>query len=195
MRQLGITGNIGSGKSMVCRIFEMLGVPVYDADERARQITNSPGLLMEIKQLFGEQVFDGPKMLNRKRLGEIVFADRDKIRSLNRLIHPKVYQDYLDWLKTLGNVAFCLQESAILVETGSWKRFDALIVVSAPTELRIERVMKRDALSRPQVMQRIGNQLPQEELEEKAHHVIINDGHQPLIPQVLDIYQKWQSAS
>lgn len=187
MRKVGLTGNIGSGKTTVCRLFELLGVPVYYADKRAREITHTPQVLEQILKAFGPQVFDKEMVLNRKKLAEIVFGDKEKLSFLNSLIHPRVYKDYQDWLLNISGHQYCIQESAIMFETGHNKNFDTIIVVSAQREQRIQRVCERDNVSREAVEQRIDNQMDQQMLIKMADFVISNDNNVALIPQVLKV--------
>jgi dephospho-CoA kinase len=176
MLKIGITGGIGSGKTTACRLFENLGVPVYYADVRAGFIQNNdPALIESIKQLFGEGIYINGS-LDRQSLGKIVFSDKSKLDALNNLVHPAVFKDAQDWQEKqrLAGAAYTLKEAALLFETGSYKSLDKIIVVSAPLELRIERVMSRDKLNRTEVLKRIGNQMPQEEKEKLADFVLYN---------------------
>ncbi len=195
MLQVGLTGNIGSGKTTVCRFFEVLGVPVYYADQRARQITNTPQVLDHIREEFGVDVFDSPNRLNRQKLAQVVFNDQEALKTLNGIIHPRVYRDYHRWLQQHPHATYCLQEAAILFESGKADRFDQVIVVSAPKEIRLQRVMMRENVARHQVEQRMNNQMDQHTLEEKADYVIINDNHQAIIPQVLKLHALLGGAS
>ena len=176
MLKIGITGGIGSGKTTACRLFEKLGVPVYYADARAGFIQNNdPALIESIKQLFGEGIYINGS-LDRQSLGKIVFSDKSKLDALNNLVHPAVFKDAQDWQEKqrLAGAAYTLKEAALLFETGSYKSLDKIIVVSAPLELRIERVMSRDNLSKAEVLKRIGNQMPQEEKEKLADFILYN---------------------
>jgi dephospho-CoA kinase len=189
MIQAGLTGNIGSGKTLVCRLFEMLGVPVYYADEHARRITNTPDVRETIRKEFGDEVFDVEGNLDRKKLGSIVFEDKKALKSLNKIIHPRVRDDYKAWLQRQQGHPYTIQEAAILFETGHYRSFDRIIVVSAPRETRIQRVCRRDGLGRQDVERRMENQLEQSELEDRADHVILNDDRRLVIPQVLRLHE------
>ncbi|MFO7978895.1 MAG: dephospho-CoA kinase [Bacteroidales bacterium] len=188
MLQVGLTGNIGSGKTTVCHFFEVLGVPVYYADQRARQITNTPQVLGHIHQAFGAEVFDRPNILNRQKLAQVVFNDQEALKTLNGFIHPRVYRDYQQWLELHSQAAYCLQEAAIIFESGNEGRFDQVIVVSAPRDIRLQRVTTREKVDRHHVEQRMNNQMDQQTLEEKADYVIVNDDHHAIIPQVLKLH-------
>lgn len=185
MKKVGITGGIGSGKSTVCKIFEVLGVPVYYADSRAKSLMNEHVEVRNaIIDLLGEQAYqDG--ILDRKYIASIVFKDKEKLAALNAIVHPAVHKDAADWFASHQDHPYAMQEAALLVENGSYKKFDFLISVSAPQALRIERVMKRDAVSEEEVMKRIKNQLPQEDKDAVADFIIYNDGSASLIQQIL----------
>lgn len=198
MIQVGITGGIGSGKSTVCNIFERLGVPVYYADLRAKQLMEDDKTLRnEIKSNFGEEAYNNDNSLNRVYLSSLVFNNEDKLLLLNSLVHPIVQNDYKSWVSILDskNYPYCLKEAALLVETGSFKMLDKLIVVSAPLEDRIGRVMARDNASREQVLNRINAQLPEAEKIQLAHFVIYNDKIMDLMPQVTKIHLSLTSSN
>jgi len=186
MLKIGITGGIGSGKTTACRLFEKLGVPVYYADDRARWIQNNDAdLIRAIKQIFGDEIYKNGQ-LDRASLGKIVFSDKDKLEALNTLVHPAVFKDANDWQEKqkMAGAAYTLKEAALLFETGSYKTLDKIIVVSAPLDLRIERVMSRDNLTREEVLKRIGNQMPQEEKEKMADFVLNNTNLESLEKEV-----------
>ena len=190
MLKVGITGGIGSGKTTVCQIFEKLGVPVYYADTRARELMeDDKGLRTAIIEAFGEQMYtDGS--LNRKLLAEAVFNNEEKLLLLNGLVHPVVFRDNQSWNEVLANknYPYTLKEAALLVETGSYLTLDKLIVVSAPEEDRINRVMARDNATREQVMARIRAQMPEEQKVKYADYIIHNDLIMDLVPQVSKIH-------
>lgn len=192
MLRLGITGGIGSGKTTVCKIFETLSIPIYYADDRAKWLmVNSPSLQMGIIQLFGDKAYAADGSLNRAHIGSIAFKDPAKLQKLNALVHPAVFVDGENWQQeqlALG-VPYTLKEAALIYETGSYKMLDKVIVVTAPEEIRIQRVMKRDSLTAEEVKERIARQMPESEKVEKADYVIQNDGQHSLIKQVLQIHQ------
>ncbi len=189
----GITGGIGSGKSTVCRIFEKLGIPVYYADERAKYLMqHEHHLIDEIRKTFGSDIYDNGK-LNRKLLAERVFNDSIKLKQLNALVHPAVFHDTEDWVEEQKalKVPYVLKEAALLIESGSYKSLDKLIVVTAPLEIRIERVMYRDNSTKEEIIARINHQLPDEEKVKLADYVIENSGDlEYLEGQVLEIHEK-----
>jgi dephospho-CoA kinase len=193
-KQIGVTGGIGSGKSMVCKIFHALGAPVYDSDSRAKILMTTDGILIErIKKEFGTLSFNPDGTLNRKFLGEQVFQDDQKRQLLDKLVHPRVVADYEAWVNT-QSFAYVVKEAALLIETGSYKALDATIVVTAPDELRIGRVLQRDPHRTQQMVKDIINsQMPQDEKASKADHVVVNDGRIAILPQVLALHQQFMS--
>lgn len=194
--QIGITGGIGSGKSLVCRIFNVLGVPVYDADSRAKTLMTTDGILVsQITKEFGTLSFREDGSVNRKYLAAHVFNNETKLKKLNSLVHPRVAEDFAHWVLQQSN-PYSIKEAALLFETGSYQALDKVLVVSAPEELRINRVLQRDAhRSAQQVKAIIRNQLKEEEKLKRADHIIINDECQLLIPQVLKLHQQFLSMT
>ena len=187
MKRIGLTGNIGTGKSTIARIFKILGVPVYHADKKARKILESVQVIEQIGLIFGKQVLNTNHMVDRKALADIVFNDKTKLAELNNLIHPLVEDDFLQWCKKYPDHKYILHEAAILFESGFDRLFDANILVTAPEELCIARVVARDGVTKEMVSDRIHNQWPQEKKIEMADYVVINDEISLVIPQVLDI--------
>ena len=190
--QVGITGGIGSGKSLVRKIFECLGVPTYDADSRAKEVMTSDAILVEqIKKEFGQEAYSLQGELNRKYMAEQVFHRPDRLETLNQLVHPRVRADYCNWLAQQTS-PYILKEAALLYEAGSAKELDKIIAVYAPEEVRIARVVKRDphrnAAAVKEVMQR---QMNEEEKRNKADFVILNDDSVLVIPQVLQLHQQF----
>jgi dephospho-CoA kinase len=170
---IGLTGGIGSGKTTVANYLITKDIPVYIADLEARKITESKNVINEIKKIFGVDVIENNKV-NRAVLAGIVFKDRDKLAQLNAIIHPEVKKHFKKWLKSKLDYKFVVKESAILFESGSYKDCDAIILVTAPLETRIERTMKRDNVDRESVLQRINNQMPEEEKKRKSDYIIQN---------------------
>jgi dephospho-CoA kinase len=190
MKCIGLTGGIGSGKTTVARIFSMLDIPVYNSDEAGRKITDQNTLVKNaIKKQFGNEVYSETDTLNREKLSAIVFNDSSALSKLNAIIHPAVAEDFKVWCEN-QNAPYVIKETAILYEHGLDKLLDGVIVVEAPDDLRIKRVMKRNGVSEENVRQRINKQLPQDELINKADWVIHNNEQQLLIPQVLEVYSR-----
>jgi len=195
--QIGITGGIGSGKSLVCRIFHVLGVPVYDADSRAKKLMTTDGILInQIKKEFGTLSYYEDGTLNRELLGKNVFNNPEMLARLNSLVHPRVALDYSQWTQEQSGVKYCLKEAALLFEAGSYQSLDKIIVVAAPDELRIKRVLQRDRhRNRADVEKIINNQMPQEEKINKADFVINNNETELVVPQVLKLHEWFNSLN
>ncbi len=195
--QIGITGGIGSGKSLVARIFNCLGVPVYDADSHAKELMTTDGILISnIKKEFGELSFNTDGSLNRKYLGSTVFNDAEKLKKLNSLIHPRVARDYEQWVENRRGVPYVMKEAAILFETNSNTGLNKAIVVSAPETLRIQRVLQRDTHRTEEDIRAImGKQMPEDEKLKRGDFIIRNDEKVLLIPQVLGLHTRFLSMS
>ena len=189
--KIGITGGIGSGKSTVATIFEVLGIPVYYADSRAKWLmVHNKNLVASIKKLFGKKAYLDDGLLNRPHIAEIAFNNPEKLKKLNALVHPAVKLDYEQWHDQQKKVPYTLKEAALLFESGSAKELDAIIEVFAAQKIRIDRVRKRDGLTGKQVLSRIRNQMPEREKRKLADYVIVNDGKKGLIHQVLALHQQ-----
>lgn len=182
-KKIGITGGIGSGKSVVAEIIRTLGYPVYDSDERAKSLMQThPDIRKQLIALFGEAVYT-ESGLNKLYLAERIFQDSTAREKVNAIVHPIVRADFADW-SNRQKTTLVFQESALLFETGGYRLLDATILVTAPEELRIERVIRRDNVTIQQVKQRISVQLSDEEKSKVASYLIYNDGIQLLMPQV-----------
>ncbi len=189
MLKVGLTGNIGSGKSVVARVFETLEVPVYDADEKAAHIMEKEEVLKHVMEAWGRGVFDKNGKINRKKLADKVFAQKMELDRLDSIVHPLLIKDYEQWLADYSAEPYVLMESAILFDTGFDKLFDSMIVVSAPEELRLARVMKRDNIPDWAVRARMQHQKPESEIIPQSQFVIVNDNQSLVIPQVLKIHE------
>lgn len=185
--KIGITGNIGSGKSTICHVFEVLNVPVYYSDLRAKKLINSdPEIMSVYKRIFGSGIYiDG--LLDRKQVAETLFNNKKLLKEVEIAVHPAVMQDFDRWNEEQQS-RFVLYESAILFEKGNNRFMDKTIFVSAPEQLRIKRVMKRDNVSKEAVYARIRNQWKEEEKIKISDFVIVCDDITPVIPQVLELY-------
>jgi len=180
---IGLTGGIGSGKTMIANYLKSLGIPVYIADEEAKKLMNSAEVLEAIKNEFGKEVFDDD-VLNREKLAQLVFENPEKLQQLNKIVHPKVQIHFENWFKKQNNSPFIIKEAAILFESGSYTTCDKIITVIAPLETRIERVLKRDNTSRENIIKRIKNQWTDEQRVAKSDFVInnisIGDSHKQI---------------
>jgi len=172
---IGLTGGIGSGKTTVAKYFASKGIPVYIADEAAKNIMNEKKVVQEVQSIFSEKVILKNGLLDRTTIRELVFNNKSKLEQLNKIIHPKVKSDFDNWLEKNKNAKFVIKEVAILFETNGQKYCDATILVTAPIETRINRVQKRDTTSRENILQIINNQLPEEEKMKLATYVITNE--------------------
>ncbi|MFA4853424.1 MAG: dephospho-CoA kinase [Bacteroidales bacterium] len=189
MLKVGLSGNIGSGKSVVVRIFDVIGIPIYHADDNAKNMLEFPEVVEKIKERFGSGIIDKQGKVSRKNLAQIVFSDNKKLVVLNSIIHPLVIADFEKWIHEQKICPYVVMESAILYETGYSALFDKIIIVSAPEKIRINRVMKRDGVTKDDVLKRIKNQLPEENQMSKADYTIVNDGKTLVVPQVLEIHR------
>jgi len=188
--QIGITGGIGCGKSIVSRVFAVLGIPVYDADSRAKWLMSHDSVLKEqIRALFGAEAYLADGNLNRTYIAARVFADEDQVQRLNVLVHPRVGDDYRRWRQQQTHAPYTLREAALLYEAKAYHDLHAIIVVTAPLELRLQRISQRDPhRSRADTMAIMDKQMPEEEKVRRADHLIRNDETQLIIPQVLALH-------
>ncbi len=195
--QIGITGGIGAGKSIICRVFHCLGTPVYDADSRAKNLINTDSVLRQhIVYHFGEQAYLNSGNVNREYLATTVFADKQKTAMLNKLVHPRVGVDYENWLNQNKNAAYVIKEAALLIESGSYQTLDYLITVTAPVEERIKRVKLRDPHREEQQIKDIINlQLSEEEKIKKSDYIIVNDNRQLAVPLALQLHKLFSTSS
>ena len=171
---IGLTGGIGSGKTTIANYFNEMGVPVYIADDGAKNVMKSDEIIDKIKTSFGEALFEN-NILNRAKLAEIVFNDKDKLAELNAIVHPAVKKDFEVWLLQHKSYQYVIYEAAILFESGRYKECDLIITVTAPEEVRIERVLKRDNTTREQVLSRMKMQWNDENRISRSNFVINND--------------------
>ena len=171
---IGLTGGIGSGKSTVARYIESKGISVYIADDEAKKIMNSSEVILEVKNHFGEKVISKGGVIKRKALARIVFNDKEKLSELNKIVHPRVKEHFREWLKIHSHKKFIIKEVAILFETNGHLECDKVILVTAPKDIRIKRVVKRDSISEKEVLERINNQLSEEEKIKMADYIINN---------------------
>lgn len=188
---VGITGGIGSGKSLISKIFEAFDIPVYYADDRAKWLQMHHIKLIEaIKYHFGSQTYDENGELNRTFLAKQVFVNKEKLALLNKLVHPYVAEDFQQWQKENTKSPYTIKEAALLFETGSYKTLQKIINVNAPVELRIQRVMLRDLhRSREQILAIMDNQWPDEERSKMADFNINNTESSLIVPKVLKIHE------
>lgn len=194
MLRIGLTGGIGSGKSTVAAIFEILGTPVFYADEAARKIINEDvDLINEIKSNFGEESYIEGK-LNRNYISSIVFSDKTKLEQLNALVHPATIQYAANWMSK-QNSKYVIKEAALIFESGSHEQLDYIIGVSSPLETRLSRVAKRDHISTEEVKKRMEKQMNEDKKISLCDFVIVNDEMKLLIPQVIALHEHLMKLS
>ncbi len=193
MIRVGITGGIGSGKSIVCEVFRKLNVPVFSSDLEARYLTNNdPEIRKGLISLAGDRIFEGQK-LDRKLLAKYIFNDKELLAKVNKLIHPRIADCFRNWCLLHGNRSYVIQESAIIFESGANRMMDKIITVSCPQDIRISRVIAREHASMETIMAIIGNQMPEQEKISRSDHIIQNDGTRLVIPQVLYLHRLFSS--
>jgi dephospho-CoA kinase len=191
MLKIGITGGIGSGKTTVCKVFKLLGIPIYFADDEAKKILDtSIDVKTNIINTFGIEVIDTNGIIDRKKLALKIFNNKENLEKLNSIVHPAGAKHFENWLHENKSAKYILKEAAILFESKAYKAVDKVITVTAPIELKIQRAMQRDNTDRASIEQRIKNQLSDEEKIKRSHFIIYNDEQQLLIPQIIDIHHK-----
>jgi dephospho-CoA kinase len=187
MLKVGLTGGIGSGKSTVCNLFKCLEVPVFNADEAGRRLlSEDKDVIGQVQHIFGQEVLVGGKP-DRKKIAEIVFNSPEKLAQLNAVVHPAVRKSFNTWA-SMQTSKYVIDEAAILFETGIYKQLDFTVLVTAPEQLRIQRVMQRDGMDEASVKSRMKNQWSDDDKRKIANFVIVNDGIDPLLPRVMEIH-------
>ncbi|RYU78678.1 dephospho-CoA kinase [Hymenobacter persicinus] len=198
MLRIGITGGIGSGKSVACRLFQVLGVPVYDADFRAKWVmAHDSALRAELEQAFGPEAFDAAGVLNRGYLAKVAFNDPAQLARLNALVHPHVGRDFEQWAEAQQQQGhpYLIKEAALLFESGSYRQLDRIITVFAPLPVRQARVLLRDPhRTADDILAIVGKQMSEEEKLSRADYVLHNDDQHLLIPQVLKLDAAFRQA-
>ena len=189
MLKIGLTGGIGSGKSTVAKVFEVLGMPVYYADDAAKKLMNEEGpLKQQIQKIFGATAYRNGQ-LDRKYVADIVFKKPDKLQLLNALVHPATINDAQKWMQR-QRTSYAIKEAALIFESGAQQQLDYVIGVYAPTPLRIQRTMQRDGITEEEVIARINKQMDENSKMQLCDFVIVNDEEQLLIPQVVEVHKK-----
>ncbi len=189
MLKVGVTGGIGSGKSVVCQVFRTLGIPVFNADDAARYLMENDAILIQrISTLLGNDVYAAGK-LDRAKVSAIVFHEPAKLQQLNALVHPATISYANEWFEE-QRAPYVIKEAAIFFESGSYKEIDVMVGVSAPLELRVDRAMKRNNLSREKVLSIVGQQMDEDEKLKRCNYVIVNDDTRAVLPQVLGLHKE-----
>lgn len=194
MKIVGLTGGIGTGKSTVGKLFKVLGIPVYNSDERAKEMYFLPEVKEKVITLLGKEVYHTDGSLNRAYISQKIFSDSSLLSKINGIIHPAVEKDFQSFIESNREQKYIIKETALLFETGLYKKVDKIFLVMAPLEERLKRVIERDKSSREDVLKRISHQMPDEEKQPISDFVIDNNETEGLIPQVLSIHQKLQHA-
>ena len=191
MKKVGITGGIGSGKTTVCKVFELLGVHVFYSDDESKKLLfNDADIKRKILEAFGDAVLSASGFVDRKLLSSVVFNNKEKLEQLNAILHPAVGHRFEQWVEENKQHPYIIKEAAILFESGAYKQVDMVITVTAPVSLKIQRAMKRDNITMEQVEQRILNQMSDEDKMARSQFVVHNDEHHLLIPQILKIHSE-----
>lgn len=194
MIKLGITGGIGSGKSTISEIFSLCGVPVYIADTESKRLVATSSVIRDkLIHLFGEELYAGG-VLNKPLLASHIFNDKKKLETVNTIIHPEVANDFNQWVQRHSECDMVAHEAAILFESGFNRLMDKMVMVYTPLELRIQRTMQRDNISREKVLERIQNQMPDEEKAKLSDYIIVNDNTKSLIEQVTSVIQQLRNS-
>jgi len=188
IRNVGITGNIGSGKSTVAHLFELMGIPIYNADKEARKFFLDPAVIHDIIEIAGNRILDKQQQIDRRILAEILFSNPELLSAVNHIIHPRVMKDYLQWSKMQNQAPFTLFESAIIFEHGLETNFDKIINVDCPENIAIMRAAKRDHQTEEQIKSRLAHQMNSKIKNQKADFVIYTDDRHSVVAQVLSIY-------
>jgi len=191
MNKIALTGNIGSGKSTVARVFEILGVPVFRADIVGHNILLNKDIAVKVAVLFGDDVINNGK-IDRKALAGIVFKNNEALRKLNAIIHPRVLDDFHKFAKTFDKKKYVIFESALIYEADLKQLFDDNILVYAPAWLKIKRVMKRDNCNSNSVISRLSNQIDDDLKLQDSNHVIVNDDISLVIPQIIELHKVFE---
>lgn len=189
MLKVGLTGNIGSGKTMVAGVFKTFGIPVFDADFEAKMLLNSESIKLRLFEDFGPGIFHNSE-IDRKKLAGIVFNDKESLKKLNAIVHPAVRDRFGKWLTEIPLKPYLIYEAAIIFESGFNQNLDYTIMISADEETRINRVMRRDNATREMALSRTKNQWPQAQKCKMADFVISNENSELLIPQILKIHHE-----
>ena len=187
--KLGVTGGIGSGKTTVCKVFSVLGIPVFSADDEAKRIQESDrDLQLKINSFAGRDLFPEGK-LDRTELARLIFSNKELLEKVNSVVHPAVFQVFREWV-IKQNTPYSIMDAAILFESGAFRMMDRIVTVVTPIEERIERLVRSKRLSREQVIERIKNQIDDESRISRSDFVIFNSENEMIIPAILGIHEE-----
>ena len=189
MITVGLTGGIGSGKTFIAEIFQQLDVPVFFADEIAKNMYNRDDIKSQISAIFGDNIYIS-NAIDKAKLAKMIFNDQAKLDTINHIIHPAVEKEFQNWSDSMSSTPLVIKESALLFETGNYKNLDATILVVAPMKLRIKRIMKRDGSDEQQVSDRMNKQWKDRQKTPLADYIIINDEQNLVVPEVIKVYNQ-----
>ncbi len=192
MFRVGITGNIGSGKTLVCSVFAKLGIPVFNADQQTKLLYSENDIRLKIQKQFGKSIYHADGKLNKAKLAQLIFNDPFAMQFIRELMYPRLHNYFDEWVRDQQNrqCPYVLYEAALIFENSFQTQFDFTILITAPEAIRLERIKERDKLSDSEIRQRMDHQWPETKKLELANFVIQNDGKTMLIPQVLEIHKK-----
>ena len=194
MKKIGITGGIGSGKTIICDVFRLLGVPVYNADNIARDLQqNDSNVRNALIELLGKDIYNASGVLDRENMAHLIFNDKELLAKVNQIIHPAVRENFNEWAVKHYREEYILYEAAILFESDYYKELDLNILILTDEDIRVKRVIKRDNLSEQSVRERIKNQMPDQDKIRLADYIINNNEKQLIIPQVLELDKLFRS--
>ncbi len=188
MRKIALTGNIGCGKTIISRVFESIGIPVFYADDEAKKLYSRDDISEKIKSVFGQSVFENNK-ISFSKLAKVIFSDKDKLKKIEPLIHPKVYSLFFEWTKQQKNVPYVIMETALVFENKMETHFDYVILVSCPKEIRIDRIMEKYQINYQDILSRMKYQMDEKIKIKKSHFVIVNDNKQEVLSQIMNIHK------
>ena len=189
MINVGLTGGIGSGKSFVAKIFNTMGIPVYNSDIEAKKLYLREDVRKTMIDFFGKDVYLNNGQINKVYLANVIFNNKEALNKVNSIIHPLVKQHFTDWLKKHKEAPYIIKEAAILFESGAYKDMHKTIAVVAPVDLRIKRVIERDKTDKEIILKKIENQLSDEELIRRTDFFIVNNETEALLPQINEIHK------
>lgn len=196
MIKVGITGNIGSGKSTVAKVFHSMGVPLFISDIEAKKLmVEDPSIIEQIKNTFGEEAYFLDNILNRNYIAQIVFKDIEMLHKLNQIVHPAIEKHFIQWCEKFHHETYILKEAAILFESGTYASCDKVITIACDHDTAVKRAALRDKKNISEIEKRLNKQMPQEEKISKSDFVIWNNDGDEVLPQVMAIHQKIMSIS
>jgi dephospho-CoA kinase len=188
MLKIGLTGGMGSGKTLVGEIFKLLNIPVFNADQQAKDLYNEEFLKTKLKNLFGDDVYKDDS-LDKQKLARIIFRDKNALQELNQLVHPLVWDKFQHWSDNYHHLPYVIHEAAILLESGGKEKMDHVVYVHAPEQKRVERIIKRDGMEVKDIKKRMENQMDDKKKEQLSDYMVINDNTRMVIPQVIKIHE------